>query len=372
VIRHGPVPPMPAAATHPTLVPAVVPPVAVAPAPPMRRTVPPGRGYGIGRQEFMPILGGLRAPSGRQVEVGVRGGDVVGRLNYFAVGSIGGDMATAEGAAFAAAWRGWALTPRAHVFSVDERPSAQPLRVPGLDAALDARRRGLEVGAGWERQRGRRASMAATVSGVLAEIEPVGGAAVAQRVLSAQASYEATPSYGLWRWRYAGLARLDGGRTDQQDWRRLRTQAQVGVGYDRRSIRGTWEWRGLGGSPSPFDRLQVGGVPGSILPSGLAAARVHVPALPLATLMGERYERQRLDLRAGVPFPIFFERHRMRERGGPRGDWLRLVGTEIDVATAPVPLARLPAPVFRFGVARILDAPFERDTRWWFSLGWRP
>jgi hypothetical protein len=125
------------------------------------------------------------------------------------------------------------------------------------------------------------------------------------------------------------------------------------------------------GEPRLFDLVQVGGAAGSLLPSGLARTRVEVPGLPAATLVGEEHEGQRGALVLGG-LPLFFERHRVWSRGGPRGEWLRLAGIEFDLASEPMPLVKLPGLRLRMGAARILDEPYKDATRFWAVLAYRP
>jgi hypothetical protein len=70
--------------------------------------------------------------------------------------------------------------------------------------------------------------------------------------------------------------------------------------------------------------------------------------------------------------PLFFERHRVWDRDGSMGDWLRLTGLEWDLASGPVPLVKMPGFHLTLGVARILDEPLDDRTEWWLALAWRP
>jgi hypothetical protein len=367
-IAPAPAVAIPAAPTP--LWPAVVPP-APDPQRPAEDTVRPGRAYGMGRQELMPLAGGTYAPSGRFLELGLRGGDVVGRLDYLAVATLSRGEGVADGVAVAAAWRGWRATPRVHVFSVNHRPSVQPLEVPGLGAALDTRHRGVELAVDWQRQHGRRRHVHASFGTLFAQLDPAVSAALSQRTAFVAAAYAAAPSRGLWQWRYAGGVRLEGGRTGDGTWQRAGADAHAGVGYHRTALGLTVERRQVSGEPSPFDRIQVGGIPGSVMPPSVSAVRVHVAALPAGALAGNRFERQRIDARLGA-LPVFYERHRVWDAGGSPGEWLRVIGSEAEIASGPIPLVRLPAPTVRLGLARVLDPPFEGDTRWWVGLMWRP
>ncbi len=60
--------------------------------------IPASHPYGIGRQEFAIVVGGQYTAHERHTEIGVRMGDVVGRLDVLAI--------VGDGAALAAVWRG--------------------------------------------------------------------------------------------------------------------------------------------------------------------------------------------------------------------------------------------------------------------------
>jgi len=89
-------------------------PVAPVVAPPARPGVllttalpPASHRYGLGRQEFAPVLGGQYTAFERHGEAGVRMGDVVGRLDVLAI--------VGDGAALAAAYRGLPIEIGVHV-----------------------------------------------------------------------------------------------------------------------------------------------------------------------------------------------------------------------------------------------------------------
>jgi hypothetical protein len=132
-----------------------------------------------------------------------------------------------------------------------------------------------------------------------------------------------------------------------------------------------WQRASVHGAVSDLDRLQLGGVPGSVVPDAVLAGRILVPPLPAGTLLGEEYEGQRAKLILGG-LPLVFERHRMWAQGEAKGQWLRLVGLEWDLTGDPLPLVRLPGFHVIAGVAYILDQPFEDVTQAWLGLTWRP
>jgi WD40-like Beta Propeller Repeat len=141
------------------LAPAVRP--APPPAPPLPPAAPPlppaaaaGRAYGAGRQELLPLVGGGAGSAGGTLELGLRSGDLIGRLDLLALGAVATSGAP-RGGALAGSWRGWpAADVGLHAFDVRETPSRQAGRVPpaAAAAALDLERRGLEAAAEWRRQ----------------------------------------------------------------------------------------------------------------------------------------------------------------------------------------------------------------------------
>jgi len=126
-------------------------PVAAAPAP----DAGAGRPYGLGRQELLPLLGGAAAGArsgGGTLELGLRSGDLIGRLDLLALAALGTSGAP-RGGALAGSFRSLPVELGLHAFDVRELPSRQSGSVPAAAAtgALDLERRGLEASAEWRR-----------------------------------------------------------------------------------------------------------------------------------------------------------------------------------------------------------------------------
>jgi len=329
----------------------------------------PGRPYGIGRQELRLLAGGVTAPSGRSLELGVRLGDVVGRLSTLAVGAVGRGGG-ASGGALAAAWRGWPVEVGVQAFSVETRPSEQGDPPPGLGESLDTRRAGVAARVGWSRA-WRASRLSAGIGLAAVRVDPEVGERLDQTLASFHVALERQPSLRPWRLSESLRLRLDAGTNEGESWRRLGGEVGLGLSYEDNGVAASWQRHWVRGSPSRVDLLQVGGVAGSLLPPAAGGAQVEVPALPAAILVGEEHEGQRgALLLAGLP--LFFERHRVWARGGPRGEWLRLAGFEIDLASGPMPLLKLPGLRLRLGAARVLDPPLEGDNRFWTMLAYHP
>ncbi len=351
------------------LAPAVAPAPPPAPAPLALTKVGPGRPYGIGRQEIAGLAGGSVAPSTRELEVGARVGDVVGRLDAVAIAGVG-DESGPRGGTLAVAWRGWPVTVSAQLFQTRERPSRQPLRVVGLGESLDLDRRGVEVAASWQR-RWNAGGVRVSAGGLVARLDPVGAAALDRRAGFATATVDDTPSRGVWRFPHRLEARFEAGRTGDDAWRRYGGSFGVGAVRKGTGVLLAYQRQSARDATSGLDRLQLGGVDSSLLPASEVANRIVVPALPAGTRIGDEHEGERATLLVGG-VPLFFERHRVWNRAAPRGEWLRLAGLEWDLAGGPLPLVKLPAFHLTLGVARILDAPFADRTEGWLTVAWRP
>ncbi|HVN30507.1 MAG TPA: hypothetical protein VMT45_00825 [Thermoanaerobaculaceae bacterium] len=359
----------PGAALAAGLAPAVRPPPPPEPAPLTAAPVGSGRPYGVGRQEWAPLIGGSLAPSSHALEAGVRMGDVVGRLDALVIGSFA-DAAGPQGGTLGAAWRGWPVQLSARLFDATENPSQQPRKVPDLDRRLDAQRQGVEVEAAWRHQ-WLAGSIALAAGAYVGRVEVRNATGEDQRLGFVRAGIEEQPSRGLWRFPASVSARFDAGQTGEDKWQRMRGEVAAGALYRSTGLVLAWQRASVRGAASDLDRLQLGGVPSSVLPDAVLAGRILVPPLPVGTLVGDDHEGQTAKLLLGG-LPILFERHRMWFQDEPRSDWLRLVGIEWDVAGDPVPLVRLPGFHVTVGVAYILDPPFEDVTEGWLGLTWRP
>lgn len=331
--------------------------------------LPPSKPYGFGRQEVQVLAGGTTAPAGQSFELGLRAGDVVGRFSALAVGAAGRDGG-ASGGALAAVWRGWPVHFGLRAYSVRELFSEQRDEPPGIGESLDARHSGFEARLGWDRMW--RAARLTTELGLgTGRVSPVESASFQQRLGSLSVTVERNTSRRPWRFAELASVRFDAGTSGGQTWRRIGGEVGLGVFRKATGLSLSWQRHAVRGEPRPFDLVQVGGAAGSLLSSGLTRARVEVPGLPAATLVGEEHEGQRGALvLAGLP--LFFERHRVWSRGGPRGEWLRLAGIELDLASEPMPLVKLPGLRLRVGAARILDEPFKDTNRFWAVLAFRP
>jgi hypothetical protein len=315
------------------------------------------------------VVGGSVAPSAHGWEVGARVGDVVGRLDVLAIGALG-DAGSPRGGTLAAAWRGLPVTLALQLFDSSERPSRQPRGVPGLGTRLDQKQRGAELSAAWER-RWLAGGLDLTGGVLLSRAEPADGANLDRRIGFAGVHVTHAPSRGVWRFPSLLEMRFNAGRTGGEGWTRYGGAVAVGAFREDTGITFLWRRDASRDATHDLDRLRLGGVAPTILPAAALDGRILVPALPAGTLIGDEHEEQKVALGL-AGFPLFYERHRVWDRGGKRGDWLRLAGVEWDATGGPLPLVGVPGFHLTVGVARILDRPFKGATQAWLSVAWRP
>jgi hypothetical protein len=361
----------PAAELPAGLAPAVRPPAPAAQEPFEHTEVAADRPYGLGRQTYGLMAGGSLTSSGGVWELGLRGGDVLGRLHYLAFGSISGD-GWPQGGALAVKYRGWPVTLGAHLFDAETRPSELSDVPPGLGRSLDLDRRGAELSAEWNPVwSGERLTAAARL--YRGRVEPRAGGSLDQEIGHLGGGYSLLRQFGDWKLDGGAGLHYEAGRTDGDGWTRYGGQVRLGLGNGDSRLALTWRRDGSSDLRRSFDLYQLGGAGTSVLPETLLTSRIEVPALPEGTLRGDEHEGQRADLQLGfLPVPLFYERHRLWFDGSGKGEWQALAGFEGRFSIGPVPVVGLPELELRFGGARILDEPFKDDNRWWLITVWRP
>jgi hypothetical protein len=271
--------------------------------------------YGLGRQELSALVGGTSATGYQATEIGLRVGDVVGRLDTLLIASFG----ATRGAAIITAWRGWPVTAIAHGFH-------------------DRDRDGLELRGSWTRHAPQ--STLVVDGGALAGTS--GRVFLDSRIGMHQAH---------------GTLRMD---------ELFRVAADSKQHY-RVTVRGGASLGGMRGAATftaARTDMTVGGMASSIVPESLNVERIFDPALPPGALTGRRYTGARFELTLPMltPFTAFYQFHRI-------GDQARVAGVEATLRGTPAPVLKLAAFELTGGVARVID---DRKTKLWLSLRWRP
>lgn len=336
----------------------------------------PEREYGIGRQELLPLFGGSASSSGSLVEIGLRGGDVIGRLDGLVLGALSPE-GWPEGGALAAVWRGWPVDVGFHLFTVEERPSEQRGGLPDAFSAFDADRQGIEL---WAERDWRWSGGVLRLTGraLREEVDPLSGPERTRTLGGLGGSWGGFRRWGAWRASSGLSLRTEVGRTGDESWRRYGGTVRLSLDRDDTGLSLIWRRDSSEDVLDPVDLYRLGGAPSSVLPPGALSGLIAVPALPFDTVLGGEHEGQRAELRLGLlPAPLFVERHRVWSEGAPKGDWLTLGGLEWTWSIGPLPIGRVPAFDVRLGAAQVLEEPFavevfEDDVRWWLVTVWRP
>jgi hypothetical protein len=334
----------------------------------------PDRPYGHGPTTYSSLLAGGYSPSGHNVVGGWRGGDVIGRWEAVAITSAAADGAE-TGGIVSGAWRGGRYPVQFHGYAVERRPSRQPENVPGLGESLDVIERGFALETGWRRDQPRRALALGAVA-MAEKLSPRGGSTVERYALQLRGDAEWTldlrPAARL---RLGAGAASTTGWTDSHPWRRyggeLRGGLALALGRRIYAVDGSWSELRVDGPRLIHDRLILGGAATSLVPPRFDLGRLYEAALPAGTLIGDRWESQRLSLsHEGTPARLFFARHRLWSAGAAPAGWLRLTGIEVTLDRDARPVYRLPSSAVRLGAAYLLDPPFRHRRMIWAGLAW--
>ena len=274
------------------------------------------RDYGIGRQEWATVFGGQYTAFGHTNEIGVRLGDIVGRLDTIVIGAIGSrDMP--RGAAIASMWRGFPVAIGAHLFDSRETRGVE-LRAT-RDVAFPRAHVSISGGGLFERNRNR-AFIDAHVA--------------------------------TWQRRIA-VERID---VVADSANRLQATARAAVRAGGVTV---------GAEVVEGRHVALGGAASTIEPDSLLIGRILDPALARGTLDGTSYRGERLFIgSSGVT--AFWQRHHL---GNDNALDIDLIGIESSIDVPPLPLLKTPGLQLTGGVARVGVAA---RTRAWLAIRWSP
>jgi hypothetical protein len=311
--------------------------------------------------------------------MGIGGTDILGRLNWHALASLG-DGAGPRGGSLGVAYRGWRWAPSLQVFSALERPSSQRfMPVHGMDRE----RRGAELALIFEN----RGTLPFTL-GPFVSYERIVSMEAERETVSRSFSGAFTSIRKRWSrgedWSLAAQMKLRGGfgRTDDHSWSLARAEIGLAIANPVLPITLRAESGRVGGDPTSLDHLHLGGVTSSIVPAGLDGNRVEQPALPAFRATGNRLTRWRGEvllfpeagIRGYIEHTALWDSHRSRS------PYLKVTGLEWPIHER-VPDALASSLLGRFtltlGLHRILnetrpDRPMKDRTVFTLSLILRP
>jgi len=325
---------------------------------------PASHPYGVAEShETQYREGVLFSPSGRSLLLGAGGSDILGRMEWVALGSVdflGGHGMGPRGAMAGATWRGWAWHPSLQGFSVLERPSAQ-LFTPV---------------AGWDRERrGAELSLARSwspfpfggglkLSVAQEQVAFEDGRAQERRVAFGRLDQRAAFNRGQFTLTASASAQGALARTEGATWNLQRAALALSSGYGWASFTLRGEAGRIQGSPTPLDRFHLGGQASDLVPMALEANRIYQPALPVTFAGGDRYSRWRAE---GLGL-FYVEGTSLWNAGEARSAYQRVAGMEVqgDLGESLIlgdvlrrVLGRLH---LRLGVHRPLDGPMKDRT----------
>lgn len=349
------------------LAPAVPPP---APAAPVLATTPfaePPHDYGMGRAEFRPILGTALWRGGGIGDLGLRAGDVVGRWEGVAQASFG-EGTTPSGGAVAAAWRGWPVQLRGHLFGA-ALPQHDTMRG---GAALEA-----AVQRFGEASWGRVRAGAWIDHSLDGNSEPGRVAGFAQVV----------GSHRQW----LGPAWIDtAAQIDAQHgssygaaWQLGRGEVEGGFGFGPVGLIGGYG-QSATTATTPLGELSMGGAHIALLPEAWQTSHIALPALAEGSALGRRHQQWRAALSLDRTLDLFVEHHRLWDAvsGSDAPAGATVLGLTLDGTAPPSPLAKLPGLELSLGAGCLLehpqdgwyDKPLRQLDHWggWVGLQWRP
>jgi hypothetical protein len=328
------------------------------------------RPYDAFAAQVIRLASGFTAgPSGNSFEAGARGSDVVGRLDWLALGAFG-DAAGPRGGSIAGAWAGLPTKLTFQLFSSLEKPGSQRLVAR---PELDEQRWGFFSGASWDR-RDDGGRLGAEVGGGWTRVEALESAQIFSRTL---ASARAWGELRRTRGRSGLSASLDLtgslGDTAGGFWRQFSAKGRVVGITSFVTLAVSARYGDTGGAPTRFDLFWVGGADSATFAPGLDRNRIFRPALPAALQLGARVETYRAELLfRGLPLLLYAERLRAWTPGAEKPEPVGLAGAELRLERL-VPLELPDSLSFYVGVARIRsEQPYVSSTQGYGGLIYRP
>ena len=337
------------------LAPGTVMPPAPAPDPlPPAAAAPPAEPYRAGANLWNHLAAGLSlTPSGRSLQLGVTGSDLLDRLSWLALAGLG-DGPGPRGAMAGLRSAAWPWKPSLMVFSALERPSLQETG----PVQADRERRGAE----WALTFDSLGEIPFRISPVLAwervrPLSPEPASAYARELAGLRAGFQALWARGPWgvelqpgaSW-FLGSSRTAG---DPPSWNALRTSLRLRLETPALPITLRGEQGSFRGNPQ--ETFHLGGATTSLVPESLDLDRVAQPALPALSASGDRFLRWRGEL--GGHALAYVEGTALWNAGQGRGPFQRVLGLEyaLDGAGGDGREAGLKRVQVRAGIHRPLD-----------------
>ncbi len=323
-------------------------------------------------QEFRMLLGGNWLPMGDTVEIGFRSGDLVGRFDGLAVGSVGWNGG-ASGGTIGASYRGWPVALGIQGY-YSERSPADQRDIPEESELRDVTLLGAQFSA--DRRVAFRNGSASILLGGLSERIDVEGAesSLDRQLLSFRVGADGAWRFGSVATGIGFHAASQAGTIESGDWTQalghLYTTVQhLDAGYLRFDLYEGRTW----GEDHWTNRFSPGGMTTSLDSTADIRTLLRLPYLPAFRDSGSAMRHMRIEagLAGFAPFVFFAERTDLWEESSGEGR-MRAAGMELTSETPPMPIVKFPALGMRAGVAHLWDGEQRGGWRGYVSLIYRP
>ncbi|HYC49582.1 MAG TPA: hypothetical protein VEB19_00610 [Gemmatimonadaceae bacterium] len=329
--------------------------------------VGPARSYGAGTRHQRWFPGGSATGDGLAAFASIYSGDIIGRLNLVATGSLG-ERAAPSGGSLRGVWRGTRPHVELGMHGVIHEPSLGPRAQPAsvvADASLAhavVATSVSQVGEWWQ--------VHARAGGASGRLSPRNAPIRARHLGFVDVSFRMQQSRGA-----RGLAeqfdlQADYGHTAAPYHRLRGTFTLNTLGRDLMPLQLQATFGRVLGAPHPYEQFIVGGAAPVVMDTSVRAQRYAMPMFPTGVAAGPSL----FAWRAALPgtWTLFYEGASTAANVYSHRQWHRAIGAEMRYAFPGMPVAFLPRAAARGGVAYTLDAPFRRTVRAFFEMRFEP
>jgi len=317
-------------------------------------------------------------PSTDSWQFGLGGSDILGRLNWYAIGAYG-EARGPRGGALALSYRGWRFAPSLLAFSSLEKPSAQ--RFEPI-SGFDRERRGAELAFSWDRRGMSPVLFKPFVAWESVQNTDPNTSEANRYLVGASSTFAIRRSRGDWG--IGANAALQGayGRTElrtpadnstdaDSDWQLIRLKAGLRVRTPGGQIGLSAEEGRVHGDYSALDAYHLGGQDVGLVPRSLDMNRVQQPALPGYLQVGDRMRKLRVDYGDGEGAYLYFEKSAVWLSNAGVNEYIRVLGAELrlsELLDSNALNSLGMTPTFTIGVHRPLDGVMKNRTVFTLSL----
>ncbi|MEA5445364.1 hypothetical protein VCB98_05990 [Gammaproteobacteria bacterium AB-CW1] len=338
----------------------------------LQRRAPPAveavesRDYGLGPQFASAMLNLRWDRNDTGFDLGVKGGDLVGRVDWLAALSAS-TRGSREGAVLAAHYAGWPATLRGALFHQADDPAAlREIRYQQAELVQAQEQTGFLLSS--RLGRGGQSLAGSAEAGLAMTRAKQDGDRFDRDWAWLTAGGRWYPRRENWRMDLRVNGSYYEGSSDGQDWDLSGLHASLAVGQAEGLLELAWQRRSLS---AEVESLQLGGLVSTSHQPRSLPLRIFEPALPLGLSNGREYQGQTLQFRDRRDTRrLFHRRHRLGESSASEGDWLEITGLEFSFG---MPSGLMALPEIRnarleFGLARIQGDPLRFRNRAWINM----